>query len=243
MRKVKSYKEFVNENESANILNESFSVSPTAEAIFKEIDKKYDYVQLNADTYQAIKLALASTSGNMLHSYEEIVKSTTFNKKLQRSWITGIHKDIRFYFNLPFSNGIPVAGDKIVSILNRQPGRKNYTVWEYNDGEWFSGWGGADRETHFIKTHPKLFTEKDYEVYAYSDINRGFGNAGTVEFVKGKTIEDAKKNVKAKGADKYDPFWIEHGIHEIDANEIAKKKKEIKAMAAHYAKLAKEMGI
>ena len=233
---------FVYESEEFDMdesLNESFATSDTAEAIFKDIDKKYDYLQLNADTYEEIKKALMSTGGDMLHSYEEIVKSRNFNKRLQKDWTTGIHKNVRFYFALPFKGSKmgPVAGDKIISILNRQPGRKNYTDWEYNDGEWFRGWGGNDRETHFIAKYPKLFKENVYHIYSHSDTERGYGYRGTLGYYKGHTEDEARKKGQAENPQ------ISHrdGIEQLNKSAVQKHLKHANQKAEHWAKLAKQI--
>jgi len=225
MKNLQTFDQFV--NESVEPLNESFSTSDTAEKIFKDIESKYDYVQLNADTYEKIKKALSSTGGDMLHSFDAIVKSRNFNKKLQKEWLSGIHKNIRFYF----------AGDKIVSILNRQPGRKDYTVWEYDNGEWFRGWGGSDKENHFIISYPKLFKEHVYHIYEHSDNERGMGYAGTLGYFKGRTEQQAMAAGKAANPE----ITNFAGITVLDKKEVQEHLKKANQKSAHWTAIAKQI--
>lgn len=230
MKKVKSFQEFVNEsNNTSEVLNEkSYQYSDVAVKVAAEMMKGNESVELSEDTYEKIKTALAKT--NPYHGiFKDIVSSKFFTKKLQNELKYDWHQ-----------NTFVFKGDKLVHILRLTGGAGQKTgEIVMADGEWM-GWNEA--ETWAYEKFPKFFSDKWWEVYAYSDPYKGWGNAGTIEFVKAPTQEIAKSRVQAPGSDKHDPFWIDNGIQEISAKEMEEKKQRVRAMAEHYAKLAKQLG-
>ena len=172
--------------------------------IVQQLNDKYDFKDLDSDNFNAIKTALLNTKDSDLVGspiYDKITRSRTFSKALA-SKFSG--KDvIRFY----------LTPDNIVFAIARiQLGRNDWADILYHDGEYFSGWGTATKEDHFIKRYPQAFTDEVWHVYKYSDPYKGIGNAGTVKYVKAKTENEARRKAKATGQG--------YGAEKVDPNKI-----------------------
>ena len=71
-----------------------------------------------------------------------------------------------------------------------------------------------------------------YEVYAYSDVNTGWGKAYTATYIKADSLSDAKDKAKA---DNYN--FTGFGVQKISDYDIAKIKTSIQKRIDHYTKL------
>jgi len=206
-------------------INESFSTSDSAETIFQDIDKKYDYLQLNAETFPKIHKALLATGDDIFPRFKDITRSRKYNRKLEKDW-TSVWKDTRFYFE----------GDKIVSILNRQPNRENYTTWEYNDGEWLRS--NSAQEDHFMGKYSDNFKEGIYIIYDYRDHNMGFGKGTTQAYVRARNESEAFQKGKAINKQVQKGY---SGIDRLSEEEFQQEISNAKGKISYYTKLLKQL--
>ena len=232
MESLRSFIDFI--NESNQPINEAmFEYTPTATKIGKDLVKKHESLPMNAENFGKIQDALKKLDFPSYDVHGRIAKATKYTKYLQNEFEgkSSIFKGYRYLFD---------KSGKLKFILQVTGGAgQDMGELVYIDGKDKD----QDKETWAYENYPKLFKDTDWEVYQYSDHNRGFGNAGTVEFVSAPTEKLARENTKANPSGKWDPFWIDHGIQQISKQEIAQKKKEIKQKADHYAELVKQLGI
>jgi len=198
-----------NPTSDAKAISKGFNTSDTAEAIFNDIDGKYDGLPLSGETYEKIKSALGRMPGEeMPLPYQGIVKSPKFD---ETTWTTGLQAGTTFYFD----------GDTLVAILKRPQDRGNYTEFKYHNGKWFRGWTGSDEEDYFIQEYPDLFPVNMYRIYKYADKNslslkkRGTRPATTIAYVEAQTQSEAraKANVgTGVGIEVVDPSSVDPSL-------------------------------
>jgi len=220
-------------NESVQLNEGLFQYTSTAVKIAKDLVKKHEALPMNAENFEKIQAALKKLDFQSYSVHGRIVKATKYTKYLQNEFEgkSSIFRGYRYLFD---SSGNLKYIIEITGGAGQDMGELIYI-----DGKD----KGQDAESWAYENYPKLFKDVTWEVYEYSDHNRGWGNAGTVEFVTAPTEKLAKERTTAPGSDRHDPFWIDHGIQAVTQQEVTKKKKEIKDLALHYAKLAKQMGV
>ena len=231
MKKVNNFQEFI--NESNQPINEGmFQFTPAAVKIAKDLMKKHETLAMNAENFDKIQAALREHDFEPYTHHGRVAAATKYTKRLQNEFEgrTSINKGVRYLFD---------KSGKLKFIIDAVGGAGQDT----GDFEWIDGKDPKqDVETWAYENYPKLFQDVDWEVYRYSDHNKGWGNDGTVEFVSAPTEKLARENTKANRSGGRG-FWIEHGIQQVSKEEINAKKKEIKELADHYAELVKQLGI
>lgn len=232
MKKAITFEGFI--NESNQPINEGlFEYTPTAVKIAKDLVKKHETLKMNAENFDKIQAALRELDFQSYSVHGRIAKATKYTKYLQNEFEgkSSIFRGNRYLFD---------KSGKLKFIIEIEGGAGQ----DMGELIWIDGKDkDQDAETWAYENYPKLFKNVDWEVYQYSDHNRGWGHAGTVEFVSAPTKKIAKENTKANPSGKHDPFWIDHGIQQISKQDIKQKKKEIKQKADHYAELVKQLGI
>ena len=232
----KNWKDIFEEtlNEAVEPINEGmFQYTPAAAKIAKDLMKKHETLSMNAENFDKIQAALKELDFKPYSVQGRVADATKYTKYLQNEFEgrTSINKGIRYLFD---------KSGKLKFIIDAVGGAGQ----DMGEFEWIDGKDpNQDVETWAYENYPRLFKNVDWEVYQYSDHNRGWGHAGTVEFVSAPTEKLARENTKANPSGKWDPFWIEHGIQQISKQDIKQRKKEIKQMADHYAELVKQLGI
>jgi hypothetical protein len=232
MKKAKTFENFI--NESNQPINEGmFQYTPTAVKIAKDLMKKHETLQMSAENFDKIQAALRELDFQSYSVHGRIAAATKYTKYLQKEFEgkSSIFKGYRYLFDK--SGKLKLIVDAVGGV-GQDMGELIYIDGKAKD---------QDVETWAYENYPRLFKNVDWEVYQYADHNRGFGNAGTVEFVSAPTEKLARENTKANPSGKWDPFWIDHGIQQVSKQDIKQRKKEIKQMADHYAELVKQLGI
>lgn len=231
MKNVQTFTEFVNESEAVN--EGLFEYTPTAVKVAKDLMKKYETLSMNTENFSKIQSALKKIDFKSYSVHGRVAAATKYTKYLQKEFegSGSIHKGNRYLFD---KSGKLKFILEVVGGAGQDMGELIYIADKDKD---------QDAESWAYENYPKLFKDVDWEVYQYSDHNKGWGNAGTVEFVSAPTKKLAMANTKANPSGKWDPFWIDHGIQQISKRDIAQKKKEIKQQADHYAELVKQLGI
>ena len=230
MEHVNTFTQFLTESNGEfsadDTLNESsFQYTPTAVKVAKEIMKGKENIKLTPETYDKIKAAVSKLKPRRPSEdiFSRIVKSKKFNNSFKN---LNSFEDLTYVFK----------GNKLISIIDATSAAgQDVGGVEMFDGKWITFY---ELETWAYEKYPKYFDVKWWEIYNYSDVNKGYGNAGTVKFVEAPTEKIAKEKFTEATGREWD---MGLGISATNPAAIAKTKTKYKELAAHYAKLYKEL--
>tara|TARA_B100001093_G_scaffold104861_1_gene97152 strand:- start:5168 stop:5863 length:696 start_codon:yes stop_codon:yes gene_type:complete len=227
MKNIKLFEEFV--DESNQPINEVFEDTPILGKIAKDLMKKHETLEMNAENFDKIQAVAKELADNPWEYLYKIANASKY-----ADWLQEEYNDTKFLFDksgkLKFIIAYVGPGRKIVKFTHIAE-LKHTSIKDLDQ----------EIEDWAYENYPRLFKNLDWMVYQYTEYKTypwKIPTEGTFELVSAPTKKLAMENTKANPS-KDDSFWENHGIEQISKQDIKKMQKELKQKADHYAELVK----